>query len=62
MPQIRGAWDNKTGNRKNGLFFGTWNVRTLFKPGAAQNIAKEIEKYNLKLLLYKKLDGMILER
>ncbi|KAL4084333.1 hypothetical protein QTP88_028157 [Uroleucon formosanum] len=50
MPRIRGAWDNKTGNRKNGLLFGTWNVRTLFKPGAAQNIVKEIEKYNLKIV------------
>ncbi|XP_008181820.1 uncharacterized protein LOC103309055 [Acyrthosiphon pisum] len=50
MPRIRGAWDNKTGNRKNGLLFGTWNVRTLFKPGAAQNIVKEIEKYKLKIV------------
>ncbi|KAF0703874.1 ribosome biogenesis protein TSR3 isoform X1, partial [Aphis craccivora] len=50
MPRIRGAWDNKTGNWKNGLLFGTWNVRTLFKPGAAQNIVKEIEKYKLKIV------------
>lgn len=50
MPRISRALDNKTGNRKNGLLFGTWNVRTLFKPGAAQNIVKEIEKYKLKIV------------
>lgn len=50
MPRIRRALDNKTRNRKNGLLFGTWNVRTLFKPGAAQNIVKEIEKYKLKIV------------
>jgi hypothetical protein len=49
MPRIRGTLDNKTGNRKNGLLFGTWNVCTLFKPGAAQNIVKEIDKYKLKI-------------
>lgn len=31
MLHIRGALNNKTGNRKNGLLFGTWNIRTLFK-------------------------------
>lgn len=39
--------------------FKTWNIHTLFKLGAAQIIVKEIEKYKLKLWLYKKLDGMI---
>jgi len=50
MPRIRRAWDNTTGNQKNGLLFWTWNVRTLFKHGAVQNIVKEIEKYKLKLV------------
>jgi len=35
---------------KNGLFFGTWNVRAIFKPGAVRNIIKEIEKYKLKIV------------
>jgi hypothetical protein len=42
--------DNKTGNQKNSLLFGTWNVRILFKPGAAQNIVKKIKKYKLKIV------------
>lgn len=50
MPRIRRALDNMTGNRKNGLLFGTWNVRTLFKSGAAQNIIKEIERYKSEIV------------
>ncbi|KAE9525900.1 hypothetical protein AGLY_013949 [Aphis glycines] len=50
MPRLCGALDNKTENNKNGLLFGTWNERTLFKPGTAQNIVKEIEKYKLKIV------------
>jgi exonuclease III len=39
--------ENKTGKRKSGLSFGTWNIHTLFKPGAAQYLVKEIKRYNL---------------
>ncbi|XP_025406267.1 craniofacial development protein 2-like [Sipha flava] len=48
--RIHGALDNKTGNQKHSLLFGTWNVRILFKPGAAQNIVKKIKKYKLKIV------------
>ncbi|XP_008178936.1 craniofacial development protein 2-like [Acyrthosiphon pisum] len=47
LPRICGALENKTGKRKPGLSFGTWNIRTLFKPGAAQCLVKEIRRYNL---------------
>jgi len=47
LPRICGAMENKTGKRKPGLSFGTWNIRTLFKPGAAQCLVKEIRRYNL---------------
>jgi hypothetical protein len=39
--------ENKNGKWKNGLSFGTWNVRTLFKSGAVQCLVEEIEKYKL---------------
>jgi exonuclease III len=39
-----------TGIRKKGLLFGTWNIRTLFKPGGAQSIIKEIEKYKVEIV------------
>ncbi|KAE9523136.1 hypothetical protein AGLY_016450 [Aphis glycines] len=55
IPRTRGALDNKTRNRKNNLLFGTWNVRTIFKCGAAQNIIKEIEKYKLKIVALQKI-------
>ncbi|XP_029348373.1 uncharacterized protein LOC100575877 [Acyrthosiphon pisum] len=35
------------GNGNTELTFGTWNVRTLYKPGAAQSMIKEVEKYGL---------------
>jgi len=31
------------------LSFGTWNVRTLYKPGAIHNLLNEVEKYRVKL-------------
>ncbi|XP_022177130.1 craniofacial development protein 2-like [Myzus persicae] len=47
LPRICGALENKTGKRKPGLYFGTWNILKLFKPGAAQCLVKEIRRYNL---------------
>jgi len=47
--------DNKTGKRKFGLSFGTWNIRTLFKPGAAQCLVKEIRKYNLGMVVLQEI-------
>lgn len=47
MPRNRGALENKTGKWKNGLSFGTWNIRTLFKPGAVQCLVEETERYGL---------------
>lgn len=38
------------GNRKKDLLFETWNIRTLFKPGAAQSVIKEIKKYKFKIM------------
>ncbi|KAF0753170.1 ribosome biogenesis protein TSR3 isoform X1 [Aphis craccivora] len=47
------------GKWKNGLSFGTWNVRTLFKPGAVQYLVEEIEKYKLGVVALQeiRLDG-----
>jgi len=36
------------GNWKTDLLCGTWNVRTLHKPGAALDFVKELEKYRIK--------------
>lgn len=30
------------------MFCGTWNVRTLYKPGAALDLVRELEKYKMK--------------
>lgn len=40
----------KTGNRKLDFVIGTWNVRTLYKPGAVTNLVKEVEKYKIKCI------------
>lgn len=32
------------------MFWGTWNIRTLYKTGSALSLTKEIEKYGIKLL------------
>lgn len=36
-------------HRKQELFFGTRNVRTMFRPGTAISVVKEIEKYKVKI-------------
>lgn len=36
--------------QKHGLFFGTRNIRTIFIPGAAQCLVKEIMRYNLGMI------------
>jgi len=43
---------NENGNRKTIriLRIGTWNIRTLFKPGALKIIIDEITKYNLQIV------------
>ncbi|VVC41512.1 Endonuclease/exonuclease/phosphatase,Reverse transcriptase domain [Cinara cedri] len=38
------------GHRKQDLLFGTWNVRTMFQPGTAISVVKEIEKYKVKIV------------
>ncbi|KAL4104718.1 hypothetical protein QTP88_020000 [Uroleucon formosanum] len=50
LPRISGDNGKTTGNWKNALLFGTWNVRTLFKTGAAQGVVSEIERYRLKVV------------
>jgi len=50
LPRISGDNGKTTGNWKNSLLFGTWNVRTLFKTGAAQGVVSEIERYRLKVV------------
>lgn len=45
--QINRANGKATGNWKNALFFGTWNICTCFKTGAAQSVVSEIERYRL---------------
>jgi len=59
LPRNCGALENKNGKWKNGLSFGTWNVRTLFKPGAVQYLVEEIEKYKLGVVALQeiRLDG-----
>jgi hypothetical protein len=36
----------------------TWNVRNLYKTGSLIKIAKEITKYNLDLVEYRRSDGI----
>jgi hypothetical protein len=50
LPRISEDNGKTTGNWKNALYFGTWNVRTLFKTGAAQGVVSEIERYRLKVV------------
>jgi hypothetical protein len=50
LPRISGNNGKTTRNWKNALLFGTWNVRTLFKTGAAQGVVYEIERYRLKVV------------
>jgi hypothetical protein len=45
-PRIR--LGKKTGNRISELKCGTWNIRTLYKPGAALELVGEIEKCKMK--------------
>lgn len=47
MPRNCGSKDFRLENWKSALRFGTWNVRTLFKPGAVGTVVKEIERYKL---------------
>ncbi|XP_029344207.1 uncharacterized protein LOC115033855 [Acyrthosiphon pisum] len=47
LPRNCGSKDFRLENWKSALRFGTWNVRTLFKPGAVGTVVKEIERYKL---------------
>jgi hypothetical protein len=38
----------KTGNWISELKGGTWNIRTLYKPGATMELLGEIERYRMK--------------
>lgn len=46
-PRTR-VYGKTTGNWKTELFWGTWNVRSLHKSGAALDLVKELEKYGTK--------------
>jgi hypothetical protein len=37
--------------------FGTWNVRNLYRAGSLITVAKEISKYKLDLVGYRRSDG-----
>jgi hypothetical protein len=37
--------------------FGMWNVRSLYRAGWLMTVAKEISKYKLDLVEYRKSDG-----
>lgn len=50
--------ENKAGKRKFGLSFGIWNIRTLFKPGTARYLVKEIRRYNLEVVDLQEIDKM----
>jgi exonuclease III len=40
---------NRTGNAEI-LRIGTWNIRTLYKPGSLQYVLKEISRYNVDIM------------
>jgi len=41
----------RTGTGKPGIFrFGTWNIRSLYKPGALKCITSVIKEYNVELV------------
>jgi len=46
-PQSR-LFGKKIGSRKLDFVIGTWNLRTLYKPGVATDLVKEIERYKMK--------------
>lgn len=47
MPRISGLQDSRLENWKPALRFGTWNIRTLFKPDAFRTSVDEVENYRL---------------
>jgi len=45
--------DNRLGNRTRNagiLRFGTWNIRTLYKPGSLKYVLKEINRYSVDIV------------
>lgn len=42
-----GTRNEKRNKDNNGLRFGTWNIRTLFMPGAMKIVTDQIQKYKL---------------
>lgn len=55
MPRISGLQDSRMENWKSALRFGTWNIRTLFKPGAFRTLVDEVEKYRLGIVALQEL-------
>jgi len=47
--------EKKYGNGNAELTFETWNERTFYKPGAVQNMIKEVEKYGLGVVVLQKI-------
>jgi hypothetical protein len=37
--------------------FGTWNVRSLYRSGSLKTVARELGKYKLDLVGYRRSDG-----
>ena len=40
------------------MVYATWNVRSLYRPGALAKLKEELNKYKLGELHYKKLGGV----
>ncbi|KAF0714277.1 ribosome biogenesis protein TSR3 isoform X1, partial [Aphis craccivora] len=49
LPRDR-VTESRLENCKSALRFGTWNIRTLYQPGAALTLVKEFNKYRLEIL------------
>jgi hypothetical protein len=43
--------DERTKLKKMDMRCGTWNVRSLYRPGSLRAVAEEISKYNLDLVV-----------
>jgi len=48
LPRDR-VTESRLENWKSALRFGTWNIRTLYQPGAALTLVKEFNKYRLEI-------------
>jgi hypothetical protein len=46
---------------KNDIFIATWNVRTLNKPGAPQNLEEKMDKYRIAVAAIRRRSGTEVE-